>query len=214
MCTSIRTGGWRWSTYWIGAGTFAARGNGSIWKSTMGTGRSVPDRRPSPPAQDRSDSAFGPFSRVVHSACFKADDLPLPEPAVIDAVVAVLPADVAGAVGPRQFGTRSHNGRVAINAHFQVIQVERCNVEGPCAAQGERFGLGFNRPIRADTNVVIGQQTVHYAYIVVQLCQAPLHFQRFNFLVQLAAAAVRKGGKCRYSRKGKQKQKKSCTLHC
>src|SRR5271155_37440 len=91
------------------------------------------------------------FVRVVDAAGLE-DDLPLAGAAG----VAVLSADIAGSVGAFEVGLGGYNGRIAVDADFEVVQVEGGDVEGSGAAEGEGFGLGFNDAAGADADVVVG----------------------------------------------------------
>src|SRR5271154_265734 len=75
------------------------------------------------------------FVRVVDAAGLEADDLPLAVAAVVDAGVAVLSADIAGSVGAFEGGLGGYNGRIAVDADFEVVQVEGGDVEGAGTAK-------------------------------------------------------------------------------
>src|SRR5271155_3791754 len=96
------------------------------------------------------------FVRVVDAAGLEADDLPLAVAAGVDAGGAGLSADIAGSVGAFEVGLGGYNGRIAVDADFEVVQVEGGDVEGSGAAEGEGFGLGFNDAAGADADVVVG----------------------------------------------------------
>src|SRR5580698_5962887 len=101
-----------------------------------------------------SGSVFFAVVCVVDVAGFEADDLPLAEAPVIDAGIAVFAADAACAVGAFEVGARGDDGGVAVDADFEVVDIERGDVQGAGAAQSERFGLGFDGAAGADADVV------------------------------------------------------------
>jgi hypothetical protein len=119
----------------------------------------------------------------VHTAGFKAHNLPLPQTPVVDASIAVVSADIALPVRAFKIGLRSDDSRIAVDADLEIGEIKLADLDGPCPALGQSRRLRFNRAVGADADIVVRQQMVHLADVIGDDCLPPLHFQGFDFLV-------------------------------
>ena len=137
-----------------------------------------------------------PRIHVVHAAGFEAHNFPLPKAMVVDTRVPILAADVTLAVGSLKVCARSNDGRIAIDANLEIIDFKRLNAHRSGFAKSQGLSLGFHGSVRADADVIVGQQVVHLGHVVGNDRLAPLLLQSFDLFVNGVIFVVRQR-KCR-----------------
>lgn len=119
----------------------------------------------------------------MHPAGFEAYNLPLPQTPVVDASIAVVPADIALPVSAFKIGLRSDDRRISVDADLEIGEIELADLDGPGPALRQSCRLRFNRAVGADADIVVRQQMIHLADVIGDDGLPPLHFQGLDFLM-------------------------------